>query len=224
MRGTSFRNLSLAALLLVAGPGLSQVPGQSGTLTVEGHSGQAPVIQVNGKSYVEIESLVRLTGSSMTFRGNQTILTLPASAANAPTPETNQPAKSGFSKDFLRAGIEEMTAIREWRVAIVSAIQNNYPVTDDWVARYRTTASSKLALASTALVTDSDRSGVSLFTNEFGNMQKFSDNYLAMHKSQTYISPDSLDNDPLDRQILECARGLAALIVGGQFQDVATCH
>jgi hypothetical protein len=224
MRGTSFRNLLLAAFLLVAGPGSSQVPGQSRTLTVDGYSGQVPVIQVNGKSYVEIESLARLTGSSMTFRANQTILKLPTSAASTPTPETNQSAKSGFSKDFLRAGIEEMTAIREWRVAIVSAIQNNYPVTDDWVARYRTTASSKLALASTALVTDSDRSGVSLLTNEFGNMQKFSDNYLAMHKSQTYISPDSLDNDPLDRQILECARGLAALIVGGQFQDVSTCH
>jgi len=173
---------------------------------------------------VEIESLARLTGSSMTFRGNQTILTLPISAANTPTPETNQPAKSGFSKDFLRAGIEEMAAIREWRVAIVSAIQNNYPVMDDWVARYRSTASSKLALASTALVTDSDRSGISLLANEFGKMQKFSDKYLAMHQSQTYISPDSLDNDPMDRQILECARGLAALIVGGQFQDVATCH
>jgi hypothetical protein len=63
-----------------------------------------------------------------------------------------------------------------------------------------------------------------LFTNEFDNMQKFSDKYLAMHKSQTYIAPDALDNDPLDQQILECARGLAALIVGGQFQDVATCH
>ena len=224
MRGTWFRDLLLAAFLLVPGPGLSQAPGDSRTLTVDGYSGQVPVIQVNGKSYVEIESLARLTGSSMTFRANQTILTLPTSAANTPTPETNQSAKSGFSKEFLRAGIEEMTVIREWRVAIVSAIQNNHPVMDDWVARYRSTADSKLALASTALLTDSDRNGISLFTNEFGNMQKFSDKYLAMRKSQTYISPDSLDNDPLDRQILECARGLAALIVGGQFQDVATCH
>lgn len=224
MRGTSFRNPLLAAFLLVPGPGLSQVPGQSKTLTVDGYSGQIPVIQVNGKSYVEVESLARLTGSSMTFRANQTILTLPASAANTPTRETNQSAKSGFSKEFLRAGIEEMTVIREWRVAIVSAIQNNYPMTDDWAARYRSTADSKLALASTALVTDSDRNGISLLTNEFGNMQKFSDKYLAMHKSQTYVSPDSLDNDPLNQQILECARDLAALIVGGQFQDVPTCH
>jgi hypothetical protein len=224
MRATSFRNILLAAFLLVACSGLSQVSGPRKTLTVDGYPGQVPVIQVNGKSYVEIEALARLTGGSITFRANQTILKLPASAANAPTPETTPPAKSGFSKDFLRAGIEEMTAIREWRAAILNAIQNNSPVTDDWVARYTSEANSKLALASTTVLTDSDRSGVSLFTNELGNMQKLSDKYLAMHKSQTYISPDSLENDPLDRQILECARSLGALIVGGQFQDIATCH
>ena len=220
MRSTSLRNLLLAAFLLVPGPGLSQVPGQSKTLTVEGYSGQVPVIQVNGRSYVEIESLARLTGSSMTFRANQTILTLP----NTPTPETNQSAKSGFSQEFLRVGIEEMTVIREWRVALVNAIQNGYPVMDDWVARYRSTANSKLALASTALVTDSDRNGISLFTNEFDNMQKFSDKYLAMSKSMTYTSSDSVENDPQGQQILSCARGLESFPAGSQFQDVATCH
>ena len=34
-----------------------QVPQQKTTLTVEGYPGRAPVIQLNGKSYVEIESL-----------------------------------------------------------------------------------------------------------------------------------------------------------------------
>jgi len=34
-----------------------------------GHPVQIPIIQVNGKSYVEIESLARLTSSSMIFRG-----------------------------------------------------------------------------------------------------------------------------------------------------------
>ncbi|MGA2040417.1 MAG: hypothetical protein ABSH42_14155 [Bryobacteraceae bacterium] len=223
MRGTSSRNMLLAAFLLAPGLGLSQAPAQSKTLTVAGFSGQVPLILVSGKSYVEIESLARLTGSSLTFRANQTILTLPA-AASTGTPETSQPAKSGFSKEFLRADIEEMTVIREWRVAIVNAVRNNYPVTEDWVARYRSAADTKLALAATALATESDRNGISLLNNEFSNMQKLSDKYLAMHKSQTYTSPDSLDDDPLNQQILDCARGLAALVVGGQFQDVSTCH
>ena len=75
-----------------------------------------------------------------------------------------------------------MTAIREWRIAIVNAVQSSFPVTDDWVAGYRRTADSKLALTSAAIVTDSDRSGFALLSGEFSKMQTLSDKYLAMRK------------------------------------------
>lgn len=117
-----------------------------------------------------------------------------------------------------------MTVTREWRIAIVNAIQNNFPVTEDWASGYRRTADSKLALASAAVTTDSDRSGLPLLTSQFNNMQSLSDNYLAMRKSLTYTSPDSLENDPLYQQILACSRGLASLAASGQFQDVPACH
>ena len=202
MRDTSFRKiLSLAACLLIARVALSQVPRQSGTLSVTGHPGQVPVIDINGRSYVEIESLARLTSSSISFRDKQIIVTFSPSEANTKAAETNQPVPSGFSKDFLRAGVEEMTAIREWRIAIVNAVQSNFPVTDDWVAGYRRTAESKLSLASAAVTTDSDRSGFILLSNEFSKMQMLSDKYLALRKSLTYIAPDSLENDPLDQQL-----------------------
>ncbi|MFY9724230.1 MAG: hypothetical protein WB579_13175 [Bryobacteraceae bacterium] len=55
-------------------------------------------------------------------------------------------------------------------------------------------------------------------------MGKLSDKYLAMHDSLTYIPPDSVDDDPWNRQILNCSDGLAALAVGSQFQDVSECH
>jgi len=224
MRSIWFRYILLAALLLLPDLGLSQAPGHSETLTVKGYPGKVPVIEVHGKSYVEIEALARLTKGSITFRANQIILTLPASASNAETAEENPAAKPGFSRAFLRAGIEEMMAIREWRAAIADAIQNNFPVMDAWVTRYRRAAENKLALASTEVVTDSDRSGDSLLGNEFNNMEKLSDKYLALHNSRTYISPDSVDNDRLNQQILDCADGLAALAVGSQFQDVSACH
>ena len=223
MRHTSFRKiLPLAACLLVPRLALSQVPRQSGTLSVNGYPGQVPVIQVNGRSYVEIESLARLTSSSMSFRGKQIILTLSPSAPNPASPETNQPM--GFSKEFLRAGIEGLTAIREWRIAIVNAVQGTFPVADDWVAGYRRTADSKLALTSAAIATDSDRSGFALLSNEFSKMQTLSDKYLALRKSLTYIAPDSLDKDLLDQQILSCAHGLSSFAVSGQFEDVPACH
>jgi len=219
----SVKYFRLPACLLVPWLALSQVPRQSGTLSVAGYPGQVPIIQVNGRSYVEIESLARLTSSSMSFRGKQIILTLSPSASNPVSPEANQPV-SGFSKEFLRASIEAMTATREWRIAIVNAVQGTFPVTDDWVAGYRRTADSKLALASAAIATDSDRSGFALLSNEFSKMQTLSDKYLALRKSLTYIAPDSLDKDLLDQQILNCAHGLSSFAVSGQFEDVPACH
>jgi hypothetical protein len=58
------------------------------------------------------------------------MLTLPASAKSPPTAvaPASQSANSGFSKDFLKACIEEMTVIREWRGALVNAVKNGYPV------------------------------------------------------------------------------------------------
>jgi hypothetical protein len=223
MRDTLFcKILPLAACLLLPRLALSQVPRQSETLSVTGYPEQVPVIQMNGKSYVEIEALARLTSGSLAFRARQIILTLPTSAPTTAAPATNQPA--GFSKEFLRAGIEQMTAIREWRIAIVNAVQSSFPVTDDWVAGYRRTADSKLTLASAAIATDSDRSAFTLLSNEFSKMQTLSDKYLALRKSLTYIAPDSLDNDPLDQQILSCARGLSSFAASDQFQDVPACH
>jgi hypothetical protein len=179
---------------------------------------------MNGKSYVEITALARLTSSSVTFRDKQIILTFPPSASNATAQEPSQPVQSAFSREFLRAGVEEMTAIREWRVAIVNAVQSNFPVTDDWVAGYRRSADSKRALASAAIVTDSDRSAFVLLSNEFSKMQTLSDKYLALRKSLTYIAPDSLSSDPLDQEILNCALRLSALAASGTFEDVPACH
>jgi len=189
---------------------------------VTGYPGQVSVIQVNGKSYVELESLARLTSSSISFRARQIILTLPASAEHTAAPEKNQPV--GFSREFLRASIEELTALREWRVAILDAVRSNLPVTDDWVAGYRRTADTKHALTSATLATDSDRSGFALLSNEFSKMQTLSDRYLGLRKSLTYIAPDSLDKDPLDQQILSCARCLASFAANGRFEDIPACH
>src|SRR5277367_3130199 len=114
--------LMLAALLAMQGLGLSQAVQPNGALVVTGQPGQAPVLQMNGKSYVDIEALARLTNATLSFKGNQTTLTLPASAASAPTgtASTDQSA-TGFSKDFLKAAIEAGSTIREWRTALTSA-------------------------------------------------------------------------------------------------------
>ncbi|MGA9445909.1 MAG: hypothetical protein WBV26_05660, partial [Candidatus Sulfotelmatobacter sp.] len=79
----------------------------------------------------------------------------------------------------MKAGIETMAVIREWRSALVSAIQNGYPVTDDSVADYRAQAAKNLRLAYVAVSTDSDRNAYQLLSNELDKMQKFSNNIVA---------------------------------------------
>lgn len=46
---------------------------------MNGQPGRAPVIQLHGRSYVDVEALARLTNGSLSFKGDQITLTLPAS-------------------------------------------------------------------------------------------------------------------------------------------------
>lgn len=215
----------LTALLAVSGSLWAQAVVPGGTLTVNGLPGQAPVIQVNGRSYVDIEALARLANASLGFQDDQIVLSLPAIGQGAPAaPSSDTPPPSGFSKEFLRAGIEEMSLVREWRSALLSAVQNSYPVTDQWVAGYQGQAATSLRLASVAASTDSDRSAYQLIKNVFDKMAKLSARLVAARASMTYVAPDALQNDPLNQQVLTCARSLAAMAASGAFQDDGSCH
>jgi hypothetical protein len=203
---------------------VAQTAAAGKTLAVAGHAGQASVVQVNGKTYVDLESLARLTGGSLSFQGSQTTLTLPRVSVQPVPVAPPASAKPGFSVEFLKAGIEEMSVVREWRSALVNAVQTNSPVNDDWVSNYRRAADSRLSLAEAAVSTDSDRQAMGMLRTEYNNMQQMSDQFLGMRKNMNYISPDSFDNNPLDQKILSCSRALAAMAATGQVQDEISCH
>src|SRR6516164_6106890 len=213
--------LIAGALLAIPVVALSQAAQQSKTLVVNGMCGQVNVMQVNGRSYVDLETLARIANGTIGFQGNQITLTLPgagAAALAAPPPNPE------FSKEFLKAGIEEMASIREWRIALTNAVQRGYPVTEDWIAGYRGEAAQNLRLASVAVTTDSDRNALQLLTNEFNNMKKLSDRFVQANKNMNYVAPDALNNDPLDQKILACAHSLASMASTGQFVDDGSCQ
>jgi hypothetical protein len=211
----------LTALLMLPANVSAQSPQKATTFTIAGHAGEAQILQLNGKSYVEIETLTRLTKGTLSFKANQTTLTLPPSDSEAPASAPH--AKVGFSTAFVQAGIEEMSVIREWRIAIVNAVQNNTPVSEDWVSTHHRLADKTLALASSTASTDDDRSAFPLLTAEFNNMQKLSELYLALRKQASFISPDNFDIS-LEEQILSCARGFVSMTENHEFQDQASCH
>jgi len=219
------RSLTLVGLLIAPGLGFSQADQQRGTLIVKGHSGQAEVTQINGRSYVAVDALARLMHGSLGYRGNQITLTLPAAAGGTGTAlPAGQPANLRFSKDFLNASIETLSDIRGWRSAVLNAVENGYPVKDDWMANYRAQAVKNLHLASVAATTESDHNGFQLLRKECDHMQELSDKILATRKKLSYITPDIMKKDPLDQKILNCARSLAAMAASGEFQDNGSCN
>jgi hypothetical protein len=226
MKETSVRALAMVAVVAVAciaAQAQTQTPPQSTTLVVAGRTGEAPVIQLNGKSYVEVESLARITHGALRFQGSQIILNLAsgAGAAAAPTQAERPPQ---LSAGFSSAEIEAVTQIREWRAALVNAIENNYPVTDSWVARLRRSAEAKVQLALAAVSTDPDRLTAQLLQNELTNMQQMSDQFVAMHTKANYIPPDSFEHNALDDKILACERALATMAATKQFADEIACR
>jgi hypothetical protein len=203
---------------------------RSTVLVVSGYDGQAPLIHRNGHAYVEVEGLARVTGATLAFQGSRIVLGLPVPEAVAPPPAPEEPAaqpkeEKGYSREFLRAGVEQMTVVREWRSAIENAIRTNNPVLQSWIAGYRSNAENRMAMATASATTDADRQALPLLQGAMGMMQQLSDRFLGLRTTLTYVSPDSLDNDPLDKKILACAQGMASqAIPGGQFQDVPDCH
>jgi hypothetical protein len=221
--GTILLRLILATSLVLALCNAAQAPQ---TLIVNGQPTQITVVQMNGHSYVDLEALARAASGSHSFSGNQIALTLPG-ASNTPAPapvSANLAANSEFSKSFMRAGIEQMTIIREWRTALANAVQNGFPITDDWLASYRSQATTALRLSFVAISTDSDRNAYRLLNIEFENMKLLSNNYVALRQSMQFIEPDSLAKDALNQKILDCAHSLAAMAANGQFVEDGSCQ
>jgi hypothetical protein len=212
---------ALAALSIPLAVGFSLAAQQSSSLIIAGQSGSAKVIQVDGRNYVEVEGLARITNSSISFNENHIVLTLPGATAEAPTPAA--PA-TGFSRDFVTAGIEAMAQMREWHAALKNAIDRSNPLTEDWLTAYRVQSQQALRLASLAVNTTADKDTFPFLSKEFNNMRQLSEKYLQMSKSMSYIAPGSLDTDPLDQKIRTCGRSLASMATANQFVDDGSCQ
>jgi hypothetical protein len=221
----------VALFLVVPGIALSQDANQNRTLIVNGQSTQVPVIQMNGRSYVDLEALASAVNGSLSFAGSQIAFSVPVgpapnapAAAAKPASAPAQASNPGFSKGFLSAAIEEGATLREWHAALATTIENGYPLTAAALAPYRAQATTNLRLASVAASTDSDRSAYQLLSNLFQNMAKLNDKYVAARANMTYISPDALQNDNLNQRLMTCGHSLSAMAASGQFVDDGSCN
>ena len=225
--------LIFAAVLSGATFGQTQ---QQRKVVVNGQTGEADVIDQNGRLFVDVSALASIGKGSVSFGGPGIVLTLPAGASGqatassaGPPAATAQPANSSaLSLEFMKAGIEEIARLREWATTLASAIRGGYGVTDDWVNGYRDQASQSLQLAEAAASTDGDRDAVQLLHRVFNLVQQWSDQLVAAKKSMDTAkyttSPNALREDPLSQKLIACGHFVTQMLGSATFQDDASCH
>ena len=220
MRNVIRTSVMLLTILLV--PLMVLIAQETSALLIEGQRGQARVIQVQGKNYVEVDGLARITGGSLRFAGNQIIVTLPGGANAAP--QMDQSARAAaLSRPFLSAGIETMREILEWHAALKNGIERGYPLSDIWFGSFKRQVQSSLKQAEAAASADMDQRALPLLTNEFNTMDALTDKYLKIAASRDYLAPDALNIDPLDQKLLTCWQSLASSS-SNQFVDDGACQ
>ena len=210
----------IVALAIIV-PVIAMSQGKIQSLAVSGHEGTIPVMQVNGRNYVEVEALTHLVSGSLSFNGNQITLTLSPIAGKKPPINA---ARAEFSTEFLRAGIEEASTIREWHSALATAIENQFPVTPEVLGPYEIAALKNLRIAQAAAATDADQHASQMITSAYQKMKQLNDYYLAQRASATYIQADALANDPRNQSLIACDKSLAAMAASGQFTDDTACR
>lgn len=220
----------ILVLVVVSGRMSGQGKEQSRTLVVNGQAGQVAIVEMYSRTYVDLQALARIANGAVEFQGNRIAVTIPAGEANtvAAAAMPDQPGDSGFSKEFMKAGIEEIARMREWASPLAYAIQNGYPITEQWVAGYRDQAAHGLRLAAVAASTDADRRALQLLTNEFEGVKEWSNRLVearnSMDTAKYAMSSGALQNDPLSQKLVTCGRFLATMLASGQFQDDPSCH
>jgi hypothetical protein len=235
MRNDPWKILLISTLLfLLPAAALAQREQQSRVLRIDGQAGEADVVEVGGRAYVAVEGLAQITHGSLSFNANRIVLHLPTPIVSPPATEpAAEPAHSAvdpsaLSRDFMRAGIEEIATIREWASTLAYAIQNGYPVTETWAVNYREQAAHDLNLASAAASTDPDRHALQLLTNQFEAVREWANKLIQERKSldtaKYALSASALRDDPMSQKIITCGHFLAAMLGSGSFKDDASCH
>ena len=212
--------LSLGLLLFVSQTVAQDTPTK--TLIVNGNTVDAGVVQVEGRSYVDIEGLAKGIGGSVTFEGNQVSLTIPTPSPS-PAPQT----KEGMSKEFQKIAVFTLAEMREWKGAIGSVVSSGLPVAGTWSQDYHDRIEADLMQAALAASTDPDRQALQLLQHEFELLTDWANMVLgerqALNAART-IDPNSLQNDQALAKISKCGQFLSSMIVSGVFSDDSSCH
>jgi hypothetical protein len=209
--------LSLAAVLVA-----QSVPDK--TLLVNGKPTGAVVHEIDGRSYVDVESLALITNGTLTFEADRVVLTIPdARSARAPGEAT----APGLSGAFANAAIAAVAGIQQWEGALRTMVTYGLAFSGAWAQSYQDQVAASITQASMAASTDFDRNALEMLNNEYGNLtnwaSKLNAERQALDGSRT-VDPNALKNDAAMTKITDCSSRLGAMLVSGDVVDEPSCH
>jgi hypothetical protein len=219
--------LTLLTIVVMAS---AQTQRQGETFSIQGYMGRANVIRIQGRAFVDVQDLARITKGALTIKEDRIILTLAPGDASEPPPDTAR--KSGFSPAFTRAAIEAMASIREWGGTLQVVVENGYPVgkamAGNSIRAYEGRAADSVALAAAAASTESDYRGLELLRNEFNNLRAWAESFVNARNEMRAVnlttSEHPLKDDDEAQKMMHCGQFLAQMFAGGTFEDDAACH
>jgi hypothetical protein len=197
------------------------------TLVVNGKNIGGVVTQINGHSYVDVETLAQITNGAISVEPTRIVLTIPVSNPGPAPAATPAPSAPGLSRDFSSSAVAALAEMREWRGAIRTMVTYGLAVSGSWSQDYHSRVEASVAQAAVAATTDSDQNALPLLRNEFDKLTAWANQVETarqrLNGAQT-IDPNALQNDPSLSNITECGRFLSSMVISGAFGDNASCH
>jgi hypothetical protein len=206
---------SFVAILFAQGPSDKE-------LLVNGKNTGVTVLQAEGRFYVDIDTLARITRGTVTVEPTQIVLTIPRPNSDATSPQ----AAEELSKDFVGAAIVALAEMREWKGVLRTMVTYGFAVDGSGSQAYRDQAETTLTQATVAASTNADRRALQLLSNQFDQLAKWEndvyENRKVLNGAET-IDPNALENDPALTKISNCGKFLNRMLVGGTFADNSSC-
>ena len=226
-----FTKLDLLAAIPFIAAGTAAAQSQSKyeqrTLEVNGHTGHAMVYQIDGKAYVDLESLARIANGSLSFRRDSIVLHLPAAGAATGQSHEQLPA-AGMTNDFMKASLQVVATLKEWTKALAVGIQRGVPGDGSRLVVFHDKAADQLRIATVDARNESDEHALRLLTNHFSQVSNWSDKLVAERKrmdtAKYSITPNALANDETYQKITSCSKFLGSMLPSGQFHGDRTCN
>ena len=220
--GTTAGRLLISGTCLLLAGALSAQRATDKPLLVNGKSTNAVIVQMNGHSYIDLETLAQITNGSVKFEATQIVLTLPNTNFDANTGQR----VPGLSKEFASAAIATLAEMKEWKGALGTMVTFGLAVDGSWVQTNHERVQTSLEQATVAATTNADHNALQLVTTQYTNLARWESVVLAErqdHDGARTVAANSLQNDPVLAKFATCGRFLSVMLGSGVFADNVSC-